>query len=111
MSSRNSSAAWTAAATARHEATASRLAGALGATHAALEARRKQVTLIRDGLLPQTEATLESARAGYETGTVGFAAVLAAQQRVLDTRLALLDAEVEAALNAADLQQLLGAPL
>ena len=100
-----------AAATARHEATASRLAGALGATHAALEARRKQVTLIRDGLLPQTEATLESARAGYETGTVGFAAVLAAQQRVLDTRLALLDAEVEAALNAADLQQLLGAPL
>lgn len=99
------------AAEARRDAVEIRLAGALGETHAALEARRGQALLIRDSLLPQTEAGLESARAGYETGSVGFASVLAAQQRVLRTRLTLLEAEVEAALSAADLEQLLGTSL
>jgi outer membrane protein TolC len=99
------------AAEARRDAAEIRLAGALGETHAALEARRGQALLIRDSLLPQTEAGLESARAGYETGSVGFASVLAAQQRVLRTRITLLEAEVEAALSAADLERLLGTPL
>lgn len=99
------------AAEARRDAAEHRLAGAVGETHAALEARRGQALLIRDSLLPQTEAGLASARAGYETGSVGFASVLAAQQRVLNARFALLDAEVEAALSAADLEQLLGTPL
>ncbi len=99
------------AAEARRDAAEARLAGAVGEAHAALEARRGQARLIRDTLLRQTEAGLESARAGYETGAVGFAPVLAAQQRVLRTRLALLETEVEAALSAADLAQLLGAPL
>lgn len=99
------------AAEARHAAAEARLVGEIGETHAALEARRGQAGLIRHTLLPQIEAGLESARAGYETGSVGFAPVLAAQQRVLRTRLALLETEVEAALSAADLAQLLGAPL
>ena len=100
-----------AAAEARREATEHQLAGAVGEAHAALEARRAQAALIRATLLPQTEAGLASARAGYETGSVDFAAVLAAQQRVLNTRLTLLDAEVEAALSAATLEQLLGSSL
>ncbi len=99
------------AAEARRDAAEHRLAGAVGESHAALEARRGQALLIRDSLLPQTEAGLASARAGYETGSVGFASVLAAQQRVLNARLALLEAEAEAALGAADLEQLLGTPL
>ncbi|MGL1834345.1 TolC family protein [Rhodocyclaceae bacterium SMB388] len=99
------------AAEARRAAAEDRLAGAVGETHAALEARRGQAVLIRDSLLPQTEAGLSSARSGYETGTVGFASVLAAQQRVLNARLALLEAEAEAALSVADLEQLLGTPL
>ncbi len=100
-----------AAAAARLESVENRLAGAVGEHHAALEARRAQITLIRDTLLPQTEDGLASARAGYESGSVDFAAVLAAQQRVLNTRLKLLDAEVEAALSAATLEQLLGISL
>lgn len=100
-----------AAAEARRDAAEHQLAGSLGETHAALEARRAQVSLIRDTLLPQTEAGLASARAGYETGSVDFSAVLVAQQRVLNTRLALLDAEVEAALGATALEQLLGISL
>ena len=100
-----------AAAEARQEAAEHQLAGAVGEAHAALEARRAQAALIRDALLPQTEAGLASARAGYETGSVDFGAVLAAQQRVLNTRLALLDAEVEASLGAATLEQLLGISL
>ncbi|MFN3988046.1 MAG: TolC family protein [Rhodocyclaceae bacterium] len=100
-----------AAAEARRDAAEHQLAGAVGEAHAALEARRAQIALIRDGLLPQTEAGLASARAGYETGSVDFAAVLAAQQRVLNTRRALLEAEVEAALDVATLEQLLGVSL
>ncbi|MDP2264598.1 MAG: TolC family protein [Hydrogenophaga sp.] len=97
-----------AAAEARHHDAQARLAGALGEAHAALEARRAQLRLMRDALVPQTEAALESARAGYEKGSIGFAPVLAAQQSLLRTRLALLETEVEAALAAADLEQLVG---
>ena len=100
-----------AAAEARREAAETRLVGVLGETHAALEARRGQIRLIRDSLLPQVEAALESARASYETGAVGFPAVLAAQQRILNTRLMLLDAEVEAVLSVTDLERLLGTAL
>jgi len=99
------------AAEARRDAAAARLAGTIGETRAALEARRDQVRLVRDTLLPQTEASLASALAGYETGTVGFGTVIDAQRRILRTRLSLLDTEVEASLRAADLEQLLGAPL
>lgn len=99
------------AAEARRDAVEARLSGEIGEAHAALEARRGQARLIRDTLLPQIEAGLASAQAGYETGSVGFATVLAAQKRVLNTRLTLLDAEIEAALSAAALEQLLGTSL
>lgn len=100
-----------AAAEARRDAAAAQLAGAIGETRAALEARRDQARLVRDTLLPQTEASLNSALAGYETGAVGFTAVIDAQRRILRTRLSLLNTEVDARLRAADLAQLLGTPL
>lgn len=85
-----------------------RLASALASAHAALQARHDQLRLVRHTLLPQTQASLASARAGYENGTVGLATVIEAQQRQLRTRLTLLDTEVGAALVAVELAQLTG---
>lgn len=99
------------AAEARRDATAARLSGRLGEAHAALEARREQIRLLRDTLLPQAEANLEAALAGYETGAVNFNTLIEAERRILRTRLALLDAEVDARVALAELEQLLGAPL
>jgi outer membrane protein, heavy metal efflux system len=97
-----------AAAEARHQAADTRLAEALGEAHATLLARTEQVRLVQAALLPQNQASLESARASYESGSAGFEPVLAAQQGLLASRLSLLEAEVDAALAVADLQQLLG---
>jgi outer membrane protein TolC len=96
------------AAEARHLAADTRLAEALGEAHATVVARTEQLRLVQGALVPQNQATLESARAGYESGSTGFEPVLAAQQRLLGSRLSLLEAEVEAALAVTDLQQLLG---
>lgn len=96
------------AAEARHLAADTRVAEALGEAHATVVARTAQVRLVWGALLPQNQASVESARAGYESGSTGFEPVLAAQQRLLASRLSLLEAEVEAALAVADLQQLLG---
>jgi len=96
------------AAEARHQAADTRLAEALGEAYATMLARTEQVRLVQGALLPQNQASLESARAGYTSGATGFQPVLAAQQRLLASRLSLLEAEVEAALAMVDLQQLVG---
>jgi outer membrane protein, heavy metal efflux system len=96
------------AAEARHQAADTRLAEALGEAHATVVARTEQLRLVQGALLPQNQASLESARAGYESGSTNFEPVLTAQQRLLASRLTQLEAEVEAALAVAELQQLLG---
>lgn len=96
------------AAEARQLEAAVRVAESVGEAHATLVARMEQLRLLQAVLLPQNQASLESARAGYESGSSGFEPVLAAQQRMLGNRLALLEAEVEAALAAADLKQRVG---
>lgn len=97
-----------AAAQARQQEAAARLAEAVGEAHATLVARAEQLRLLQTVVLPQNQAALESARAGYERGVSGFEPVLAAQQRLLASRLSLLEAEVQAALAAADLKQRVG---
>jgi outer membrane protein TolC len=62
-------------------------------------------------MLPQAEATLKSAEAGYETGKIDFNTLIEAQRQILRTRLALLDAEVETFLRLAELEQLTGVAL
>lgn len=97
-----------AAAQARQQEAAARLAEAVGEAHATLVARAEQRRLLQTVVLPQNQAALESARAGYESGASGFEPVLAAQQRLLASRLSLLEAEVQGALAAADLKQRVG---
>ncbi len=95
----------------RVSAAESRLNGQLGITLAALEASLDKARLLRETLLPQARATLDAAQAGYESGRVNFNTLIDAERQILRTRLALLDAEVDASVRHAALEKLLGAPL
>jgi outer membrane protein, heavy metal efflux system len=93
------------------EAARARIEGRLGETFAAFTSGREKAGLLRTTLLPQAKATLEAAQAGYETGQVNFNTLIEAERQILRTRLALLDAEVETAVNLAELERLTGTRL
>jgi outer membrane protein, heavy metal efflux system len=99
------------AAAAQRESVATRLAGRIGELTAAIQARRDQASLLRDTLLPQAEANLDAAQAGYESGKVNFNTLIEAERRILRARLALLDAEVETRVGLAELEQITGVAL
>jgi cobalt-zinc-cadmium efflux system outer membrane protein len=99
------------AAQASLEAARARIDARLGVSYAAFESSQDKARLLRGTLLPQAEATLKAAEAGYETGKVDFNTLIEAQRQILRTRLALLDAEVETFLRLAELEQLTGADL
>jgi cobalt-zinc-cadmium efflux system outer membrane protein len=93
------------------DATRARIGGRLGETFAAFESSRDKAQLLRSTLLPQAQATLKAAEAGYETGQVNFNTLIEAERQILRVRLALLDAEVEAAVRLSELEQLTGSSL
>ena len=99
------------AANASLEAARVRIEGRLGETFAAFESNRDKARLIRSTLLPQAEATLKAAEAGYETGQINFNTLIEAERQILRTRLALLDAEVETTVRLSELEQLTGSSL
>lgn len=98
---------------ARHRVSAAeaRLNGRLGETLAAFEASTERARLLRHTLLPQSQASLEAALAGYESGRVNFNTLIEAERQVLRSRLALLDADAESRVRHAELERLVGAPL
>jgi outer membrane protein TolC len=100
-----------AAAEASLEAARARIDARLGVSYAAFESSQDKARLLRGTLLPQAEATLKGAEAGYETGKVDFNTLIEAERQILRTRLTLLDAEVEAFLRLAELEQLTGTAL
>jgi cobalt-zinc-cadmium efflux system outer membrane protein len=99
------------AANASLQATRARIEGKLGETFAAFESNRDKARLLRTTLLPQAQATMKAAEAGYETGQVNFNTLIEAERQILRARLSLLDAEVEAAVQLAKLEQLTGGSL
>lgn len=99
------------AAQAALEATRTSIEGRLGEAYAGLTSNLDKAGLMRGTLLPQAEATLKSARAGYETGQVDFATLIEAQRQILRARLALLDAEVETAQRVVEIERLTGTKL
>ncbi|MGA7950016.1 MAG: TolC family protein [Thiobacillaceae bacterium] len=99
------------AANASLEATRARIEGRLGETFAAFESNRDKARLLRSTLLPQAQATLKAAEAGYETGRVNFNTLIEAERQILRTRLAVLDAEVETAVGVSELERLTGSSL
>jgi outer membrane protein TolC len=99
------------AANASLDAARARIAGRLGETFAAFESNRDKARLLRNTLLPQAQATLKAAEAGYETGRVNFNTLIEAQRQILRARLAVLDAEVETAVRVSELERLTGSSL
>lgn len=96
------------AARSRKEAAFNRLTGELFENLAGLDAAQRIATLTADSLLPQAEATLQAALAGYETGKVDFATLLDAQRQIRKSKQDLVKAQVEAQTRLANIERLLG---
>jgi len=99
------------AARARAESTASRLIGELGGTLAALDASRRIEAITASTLLPQTEASFQSALAGYENGRVDFATLIDAQRAIRKARQDLIKARADQQARLADIERLIGESL
>ncbi|MCU0768980.1 MAG: TolC family protein [Burkholderiaceae bacterium] len=99
------------AANARQSAVLQRAVGELGSRLAALQAARETDALVASGLLPQAQATLESALAAYETGRVDFATLLDAQRQLRQARVAGIKAQAEARMRLAEIERLIGEEL
>lgn len=99
------------AAEARREAIANDLLGELGQSWMSFDAATRQLSILRDALLPQAQITFESAMASYQNGKVDFATLLDAQRQIRRARLDIVKAEAESRMRLADIERLLGEDL
>ncbi len=99
------------AARSRADALQNQLLGDLSANLAGLDAARRTEALIKTQLLPQSELSLKSAVASYETGKADFAMLLDAQRQIRKARQELLKTQVEAQMRLADIERILGEDL
>jgi outer membrane protein, heavy metal efflux system len=99
------------AARSQKDALANRLIGELFENVAGLKAAQKVELLTTSSLLPQSEATLEAALAGYETGKVDFATLLDAQRQIRKSKQDRLKAQAESQARLAAIERLLGEDL
>ncbi len=99
------------AARSRSDALSYQLLGELSGQLAAFDAARRTEALIKTQLLPQSELSLQSALAAYESGKVDFATLLDAQRQIRKARQDLLKAEVDAQIRLADIERILGEDL
>ncbi|HET8747172.1 MAG TPA: TolC family protein [Ramlibacter sp.] len=99
------------AARARLEAAATQAAADLDEQLSALEAARRNETLIATRQLPQSELVLQSAVAAYENGKVDFATLLEAQRQARKARLDLLKTQAEQQMRIAEIERTLGEAL
>ncbi len=99
------------AARSQKEAVANRLIGELFENLAGLKSAQRIEILTTTSLLPQSEATLQAALAGYETGKVDFATLLDAQRQIRKSKQDRLKAQAEAQGRLAAIERLLGEDL
>lgn len=104
-------AAMASAARSRSQALAKQLLGEMGMNLAAIEAAQRSEALVTTQLLPQSELSLRSALAAYETGKVDFATLLDAQRQIRKAQQDRLKAQVEARLRLAEIERILGEDL
>jgi outer membrane protein TolC len=95
----------------RQQAAANQVFAELTQALSALETASRTEALTGTRLLPQAELTLQSALAAYENGKVDFATLLDAQKQIRQMRLAQLKAQVEARMQTAELERILGEDL
>jgi len=99
------------AARSQKDAVANRLIGELFENVAGLRAAQKIENLTTTSLLPQSEATLQAALAGYENGKVDFATLLDAQRQIRKSKQDRLKAQAESQVRLAAIERLLGEDL
>lgn len=99
------------AAQSRIGAMQNQLAGELGANLAMLDASRQTEALLQNQLLPQSQVSLRSAQAAYESGKLDFAPLLEAQRQIRKVRQDLLKTQAEGQLRLADIERILGEEL
>lgn len=99
------------AARSRAEAVANQLLGELAGNLAAFDGARRTEVLVQTQLLPQSELSLRSALAAYETGKVDFATLLDAQRQIRKAQMDRLKAQVEAHVRLAEIERIVGEDL
>ncbi len=99
------------AARSRAEAVANQLLGELAGNLAAFDGARRTEALVETQLLPQSELSLRSALAAYETGNVDFATLLDAQRQIRKAQMDRLKARVEAHVRLAEIERIVGEDL
>ena len=90
---------------------ARQLLGDLAGNLAGLDAARRTESLVKTQLLPQSQLSLQSAMAAYESGKVDVATLLDAQRQIAKARQDLLKSQVEAQMRLADIERILGEDL
>ena len=103
--------AMVAASRSRAEALQQQLVGDLAVNLAGLDAARRNETLLKTQLLPQSELGLQSALAAYENGKAEFAMLLEAQRQIRKARLEVLKTQVEAQMRLAEIERIVGEEL
>ncbi len=83
----------------------------LANAHAEVVEAKSSVDLIHDRLLPLSAEYLEAAIADYQSGIGAFLNVITAEQRALDTELALARARSDYARRVAELERWVGGPV
>ena len=97
-----------AAARARQESAANQAKAELLDKLLALESARQTEHLMRFSLLPQADLTWRAALAAYENGKADFATLLDALRQVRQARQSQLKAQVEAQMQLAEIERLIG---
>ena len=99
------------AAQSRAEALSHQLLGELAGQLAAFDTAQRTEVLVKAQLLPQSDLSLQSALAAYETGKADFATLLDAQRQIRKAKQDLLKAQVDAQMRLADIERILGEEL
>lgn len=99
------------AAIARKQSLWNQSTASLSENLAGLLSAQQSLSLINARLLPQSQLSYQSALVGYETGSVDFATLIAAQQQILQIQQQALSAQFEAQMRLAELEALLGETL
>ena len=95
----------------RYEAVRLEIEGALGEAAARLRAARATEALLRREALPQARAGFQAVLAGYGQGRGELAAAITAQRQIRDIELRLLQSQMEAQVEVAAIERLIGSDL
>lgn len=95
----------------RYEASRLEVEGALGEAIARLKAARATEVLLRREAMPQAKAGFQALLAGYGQGRGDLTAAIAAEHRMHDVELSMLQAQLDAQVELAAIERLIGGDL